>query len=107
MIAASDITAGLVSPLIASIIDLPRVSKWLSLEIDEFERQNKLSSPVASFDETNNTPYFIACVKETLRMFPPIPIILPRYVCKGGLSLNNTWIPEGHGDRRQPLAYKP
>ena len=52
-------------------------------------------------------PYFTACVKETLRMFPPTPIILPRYVRKGGLSLNNTWIPEGHRGYRQPLAYKP
>lgn len=39
-------------------------------------------------------PYFTASVKETLRIFPPTPIILPRYVCKGGLNLNNTWIPE-------------
>lgn len=94
MIAASDTTAGLVSPLIASIIERPCVFERLVLEIDDFERQGKLSSPVASFDETNNMPYFTACVKETLRMFPPTPIILPRYVCKGGLRLNNTWIPE-------------
>ena len=94
MIAASDTTGGLVSPLIASVIERPCVLRRLNLEIYEFEKQGKLSSPVASFDETNDMPYFTACVKETLRMFPPTPIILPRYVCKGGLSLSGVFIPE-------------
>lgn len=94
MIAASDTTGGLVSPLVACIIDESSVYRRLMVEIEDFERQGRLSSPVASFDETANMPFFSACVKETLRLFPPTPIILPRYVCKGGLSLNDTWLPE-------------
>ena len=98
MIAASDTTGGLVSPLMACLIEHSHVYEKLMAEIDEFERQGKLSSPMVTFDETADMPFFSACVKETLRLFPPAPIILPRYVGKGGLSLGNaleTWLPEG------------
>ncbi|MCJ1264973.1 hypothetical protein MMC22_004848 [Lobaria immixta] len=96
MIAASDTTAGLVSPLIASVIERPKVYEKLMLEIDRFEREERISRPVASFDETNEMAYFMSCVKETLRLFPPTPIILPRFVCQGGLNLGeHMHIPEG------------
>lgn len=96
MIAASDTTAGLVSPLIASVIERPKVYEKVMLEIDRFEREERISRPVASFDETNEMAYFMSCVKETLRLFPPTPIILPRFVCQGGLNLGeHMHIPEG------------
>ena len=37
----------------------------------------------------------MACIQETIRFTPSIPIILPRYVSKGGVSLDGIWIPEG------------
>lgn len=62
-------------------------------EIEDFERQHRLSSPVAKFDETNQMPYFIACVKETLRFSPSTPMIMPRYISTGGLTVDGHWIP--------------
>jgi len=95
MIAASDTTAGLVSPLMSSIIETPKVYSKLMLEIFNFQNAGKLSRPVPLYDETNKMPYFKACVNETLRLFPPTPIILPRIVCKGGLTFGNIYLPEG------------
>ena len=55
-------------------------------------KQSNLSSPVASFDETNDMPYSTARVKGTLRVLPPTPIILPWYDCKGGLTLKGVFV---------------
>ena len=95
MIAASDTTAGLVSPLMGSVIERPSIYARLTLEISEFDNAGKLSWPVPSYDETNEMPYFKACINETLRLFPPTPIILPRVVCKGGLNFGDIYLPEG------------
>lgn len=95
MIAASDTTAGLVSPMISSITEQPRVYAKLMAELSEAENVGKLTRPVVLYDETNEMPYFRACVHETLRLFPPTPIILPRVICKGGLALEDIFLPEG------------
>lgn len=95
MIAASDTTAGLVSPLIGSIVGRPETYRKLAAEITEFEKAGQLSNPVASYDETNEMPFFKACVMETIRLLPPTPIILPRVVPEGGIFLGQTFLPEG------------
>lgn len=95
MIAASDTTAGLVSPLMSSVTKEPGIYSKLMLEISSFEEAGRLSHPVPLYDETNQMPYFKACINETLRLFPPTPIILPRVVCKGGLTIGNIYLPEG------------
>jgi len=95
MIAASDTTAGLVSPMMSCITERKNVYSKLMLEISDFDSSGRLSRPVALYDETNIMPYFKACVNETLRLFPPTPIILPRMVCKGGLNLGDIYLPEG------------
>ena len=59
-------------------------------EICTFEKQCKLSSPVAKY----GMPYFMACVRETLRIRPPTPINLTRYVAKGGIVIDGVWVPE-------------
>ncbi|EFX05326.1 benzoate 4-monooxygenase cytochrome p450 [Grosmannia clavigera kw1407] len=40
-------------------------------------------------------PYLHAVLKEGLRIFPSIPMSLPRYVPKGGRDIAGTWLPEG------------
>lgn len=40
-------------------------------------------------------PYLHAVLKEGLRMFPSIPMSLPRYVPAGGRQIDGTWVPAG------------
>ena len=94
MVAASDTTSAFICPFVNNICQDSRVHNNLIREIDTFEQQSKLSSPVVTFDETNDMPYFMACVKETLRFSPSTPMIMPRYISEGGLSVNGKLIPE-------------
>ena len=94
MIASQDSTAAFVAAFINNLIQHPHIYKKLNDEISAFEREAKLSSPVVKFTETNTMPFFLACAKETLRLNPSTPIILPRRVSKGGMVLNGIRVPE-------------
>lgn len=39
--------------------------------------------------------YLHGCLQESLRMYPPVPSILPRMVPKGGAVICDYWLPEG------------
>jgi cytochrome P450 len=39
--------------------------------------------------------YLNACMDETLRLYPPVVVNLPRLVPKGGSLVNGHWMPEG------------
>ncbi|CAK7209931.1 hypothetical protein SBRCBS47491_000612 [Sporothrix bragantina] len=43
----------------------------------------------------DSLPYLHAVLKEGLRMFPSIPMSLPRHVPSGGRVIDGTWLPEG------------
>ncbi|KAH8668137.1 cytochrome P450 monooxygenase [Tricladium varicosporioides] len=49
-------------------------------------------NPSKSF---NDLPYLDAIVKESLRLFPPIPMSQPRYVPPGGRTIDSVFIPGG------------
>lgn len=54
-------------------------------EIDEAEKEGKLSQPVARFDEITQLPYFQACISETLRHDAPAQTLLPRITPPHGI----------------------
>ena len=95
MVAALDSTAGLICPLINNVIQDPVIYQRLMAEIEESERFAAFSRPVATYDETCRMPYFMACIQETIRFSPSIPVILPRLAIKDGFFLHDIWIPEG------------
>lgn len=95
MVAAADTTSAFVSAFVNNIIQDADIYANLAREIHSFELAGKLSMPVATFDETNDMSYFMACIKETLRFSPSTPFILPRYVSKNGMNINGIWVPEG------------
>ena len=95
MVAASDTTSAFICPFVNNIIQDARIYAKLGAEIADFEKQGRLSSPVVTFDETGQMPYYMACVKETLRYSPSTPMIMPRCVGEGGLELDGRHVPEG------------
>ena len=95
MVAAADTSAAFICPFVNYVIQDQKAYNKLIQEIHSFQLAGKLSTPVATFNETNEMPYFIACVKETLRFSPSTPFIMPRLVSRGGMVVNGTWVPEG------------
>ena len=95
MVTAPETTSTLICATIEGILSHPRVYVEVMRKINTFTSQGKLSSPIASYAQIRNMPYFTSCVYESARLFPSIPIILPRRVSRGGITLNGSYIPEG------------
>lgn len=46
------------------------------------------------FSSVSTLPYLLACLDEALRMYPPVPVGLPRVVPKGGANIAGNYVPE-------------
>ncbi|RYP36604.1 hypothetical protein DL767_003308 [Monosporascus sp. MG133] len=95
MVAGSDTTAALFCGFVRYVLETPGVLDHLLAEIDGFDRRGLLERPVPKFESIVKLPYFMACYREALRLHPPVPIILPRYVSEGGLNLYGKFAPAG------------
>ncbi|KAI0199664.1 cytochrome P450 [Astrocystis sublimbata] len=67
------------------------ISQPRSFHVQRRLQKELLSNPDVSFDKL---PYLDAVVMEGLRCFPAIPMSLPRYVPRGGRTIDNYFLPE-------------
>ena len=95
LVAASDTMASFFCGFMRHVLESPYVYEKMMEEIDDFDRRGLLSSPVPTFDEVKEMPFFVACFRETLRLYPSTPFIIPRYVSEGGISLYRQYVPAG------------
>ncbi|KAI1498354.1 cytochrome P450 monooxygenase [Biscogniauxia marginata] len=85
--ATLDGVSAFISPFIDNLLTHPEAHARIVAEIEAADRAQKLSSPVVSYDETTQLPFFMACIKETLRRDAPAQTILPRVVSQPGYEL--------------------
>ena len=93
-VSSQDTSAAFISAFINYILEHEDSRSKVCAEILQFEESQRLSLPIVTYQETVEMPYFMACVHETLRLSPPISVILPRYAPTGGMYLNGVWISE-------------
>lgn len=94
--ATLDGVAAFISPFIDNMTQYPAIRKRLMEEITAADSAGRLSRPVARYEETLDLPFFMACIKETLRHDAPAQTILPRIVSDGGYWLDDhVYIPAG------------
>lgn len=68
--------------------------------------KNEVRSAFAGIEEINSKrveqlPYMTACIEETFRIYPPIPIAMPRITPPEGCYIAGRWVP---GNVSSPLS---
>ncbi|KAL1847038.1 hypothetical protein Plec18170_008814 [Paecilomyces lecythidis] len=94
LFAGSDTTASGLRGTLLHIITNPNVYTKLKTEIDEAVSKGFLSSP-AQAHEATKLPYLQACIKEGLRIFPPITSLRERVVPPEGDTILGNFVPGG------------
>ncbi|KAF2735054.1 cytochrome P450 [Polyplosphaeria fusca] len=90
MIAGTETTATLVSGLTYLLIKNPDKYAKLKEEVrTAFQEQDMHMEAVAAL------PYLNACIKEALRVYPPVPNALPRQAAPDGSTVAGTYVPPG------------
>ncbi|RPA95918.1 cytochrome P450 [Choiromyces venosus 120613-1] len=93
LVAGSDSTATAIRAAVMFICSNPGVYTTLKSELaTNLTRTNPPS--VVSFSIARKLPYLSACIKESLRLFPPGAGAMERVVPAGGATLNGYFIPE-------------
>ena len=95
MIAGADTTGSTFQGLMHNVLLSPGVYAKLMHEIDSAFSSGKLSAMPQYSEVQEHCPYYIACLKETLRLHPPATTILPRVIAKGGLLVGDRFVPGG------------
>lgn len=92
--AGSDTTSVALSAFFGYLVRNAEVYKALQHEIDEAFANGELSLPV-KYSKGVQLELLQACIKETLRLHPPISMSLPRVVPEGGDYIDGRYIPAG------------
>ncbi|KAK5167475.1 uncharacterized protein LTR77_007174 [Saxophila tyrrhenica] len=91
MIAGTETTATALSGTTYHLLRNPAYLSRLKEEL----RSQFFSTEELTFESLARLPYLHAVLQEGMRMYPPVPAILPRIVPKGGLAICGEWVPAG------------
>ena len=97
IIAGSETTATLLSGLTYYLLKHPAAYEKVKAEVrNAFEKAEDIS-----LTSTGHLPYLFACMEEAFRLYPPVPLALPRMTPKEGAMIGSTFVP---GDTRVAVA---
>ena len=71
------------------------VWKRAQAEIDKANEDGLLSNLIQYEETRQHLPYFVACIREGLRLNPPATNLFARVCPKGGKTIDGHFIPEG------------
>ncbi|KAK7613619.1 flavonoid 3',5'-hydroxylase [Phyllosticta paracitricarpa] len=95
LLAGADTTGTAFQAMMVHIMGSPQVYAKLMEELDRVTREGKLSDMPQYMEVVEHCPYYVACVKESMRLNPSAPNIFPRLAGRGGMELNGKYVPEG------------
>ncbi|KAJ5671895.1 hypothetical protein N7507_001022 [Penicillium longicatenatum] len=95
LLAGADTTGTAFQAMIHFLLENPAAYKRMMEEIDAASKAGVLSE-MPQYDEVlTHLPFYVGCVKETMRLCPSAPNIFPRYVPEPGLELFGKFAPAG------------
>lgn len=95
LLAGADTTGTSFQAMMFYVLSTDGVYDKLMAELDAATRAGELSSLPQYMEVIECCPYYVACVKEAMRLCPSAPNIFPRLVGPQGLILNGRFVPEG------------
>jgi cytochrome P450 len=93
-IAGSDSTSGALRAIFYFLMKHPQKMSKLVQSIDEAFEKGILTHPV-QYNHAMKVPYLKAVIQESLRLFPPFGVPMPRYAPSQGLQISGHHIPAG------------
>ena len=93
ILGGSDSTAIAIRMIMLHILSNPRVHVKLVKELDS--QAPNFSTPVITSAESRKLPYLQACIKEGLRIWPPLQSLQSKMSPLGGETVNGVFIPGG------------
>ncbi|GAP84455.1 putative cytochrome p450 monooxygenase [Rosellinia necatrix] len=91
MAAGTETTASLLTGVTHYLVQNPSKMRILVNEV----RTSFSSADEIDLEGLARLPYLNACLREGMRVYPPVPSGLPRIVAEGGNSILGKWVPEG------------
>jgi cytochrome P450 len=98
-IAGSDSTSGALRAIFYFLMKNPEKMAKLTRDIDTAFGNGVLSHPV-QYNQAKKLPYLNAVIQESLRLFPPFGVPMPRYAPATGLNISGYHIPAASKVRR-------
>jgi cytochrome P450 len=86
--AGSDSTASALRLTLHFISTSPHILERLLAEVNAAIEAGKVSRPIIQDSEARHLPYLQACIKEGLRVYPPVTGLMAKLVPEGGVRVN-------------------
>ncbi|GAB1319696.1 Pisatin demethylase [Madurella fahalii] len=93
--AGADTTGTALGSTLRFLLTHPSCLARVRSEIAAAEAAGRLSSPVQYEETRAYLPYFVACIKESMRLNPPATNLFSRLVPEGGARVGGVFVPEG------------
>jgi cytochrome P450 len=93
--AGSDTTSCALQGFFYHMAAHPSVRKRVREEIEQAQQDGLCQDRVVSYGDAQKLTLLQACIKETLRIFSPVPMTLPRTAPRGGITIGDRYFPGG------------
>lgn len=93
--AGSDTTAIALRAVIYLLCKNPATMKALVDQIDQADKDGKLSKPISYKEANTALPYLNAVLKESMRIHPSVGLLMERHVPAGGITIDGHYLKEG------------
>ncbi|CAG8960190.1 hypothetical protein HYFRA_00010669 [Hymenoscyphus fraxineus] len=114
IMAGADTTGSALGTTLRFLLKNPEALKRAHVEILKAEEAKLLSAPILYDESYQHLPFIGACIRESLRLQPPAPMILTRLTPPEGIAIDGHWAPGGfevlcHSaiTQRDPDVYTP